>query len=443
MLVDDALVGVGDDRDLVVAARRHEAVAAVGAVRRPVRLAAGVQQLVGEVVARDDRGVVRHRAGDAELAAVAAHRDPVVRGVQQVGLARQRPRPLRQRQRGDAQRLELLQVELDEAMKERQLQVGEALVGRQRHRPHGGAVAGKAVVGERLADVDAREDREAARVDDLEHAIALGCVERGRVERRVDRADAGVEDARAVGREVVLVRLVAGCELADDRAALRVDDVDLLRRRGRHEQPRAVRRDRHVVGAVALDLHAPDDRARAEVDRHDVGEARPPDVQEAAVGRREGVVDVLVVALADEQGVGLEDPERHRVGRDLGQPLRKVGHDVQPRQDLQRVRVDDVGRPVPVVADDEHVARRGSGGERRRRGASQRDDQRDGERRDRPCACVRRDHRAAIVTARSSGRATTAAPWSSGRATTAGPGSRAHTRRSRGRSGETRQSRGR
>ena len=73
--------------------------------------------------------------------------------------------------------------------------------------------------------------------------------------------------------------------------------------------------------------------------------------------RRERVVDVLVVALADQQSDPEEEAGRERVGEERRPPLREVGHDVQPRQPLERARVDDVRRPVPVVADDEHVTR--------------------------------------------------------------------------------------
>ena len=326
-----------------------------------------------EVVAAHDRRVVGHRAGHAQLRAVAVHRDPVVRGVQQVGLARQRPGLRRQRQVRDPQGPAGVEVELDEAVQERQLQVGHALVGGEDHRPDGGAHPGNAGGGQRRADVEAPQDRVRARVDDLQDAFALRRVELGPVQRGVDAADARVEDPRAVAREVVLVRLIARRELADDGAALRVDHVDLAGERGGDEQPRAIGRDRHVVGAIALDLHAPGDLACPEVQCDDVAQARPRDVERAPVVRRERVIDVLRVALADEQVVGVEDAQRDRVGRDLGAALRQVGDDVQPREDLLRARVDDVGGAVPVVGDDEHVAG-GAGGLDGRRG------QRDAER---------------------------------------------------------------
>jgi hypothetical protein len=65
------------------------------------------------------------------------------------------------------------------------------------------------------------------------------------------------------------------------------------------------------------------------------------------------------VALAHEQAVAGEEARRHRIGQDLRLALREVGDDVQPRQPLERVRVDDVRRAGPVVADDEDVARLG------------------------------------------------------------------------------------
>jgi hypothetical protein len=122
-----------------------------------------------------------------------------------------------------------------------------------------------------------------------------------------------------------------------------------------------------VVGAVPLNSCSPGDPARPQADRHDVGEARPRDVQIAAVRRRERVVDELVVALADLLPDGEEVAVAHGVGLDLGHPLRAVGHDVDPRQPPEPPRIDEIGGPLPVVADREHLAGRlelGAGGAR-------------------------------------------------------------------------------
>ena len=109
--------------------------------------------------------------------------------------------------------LSVVEVVLDEAVEERELEVDLLLVGRQRHRPARRAEVGIAGLGHLLAHVDPLEDHVArAGVDDLELAVALGGIERGRVGRRVDRADACVEDLGAVVGEVVLVRLVAGLD---------------------------------------------------------------------------------------------------------------------------------------------------------------------------------------------------------------------------------------
>src|SRR4028119_157045 len=65
------------------------------------------------------------------------------------------------------------------------------------------------------------------------------------VEAETSRRVPSGESARAPGRA------------AHRPAALGVVAVDLARRRGRDEQTRPVRRERHVVGAIAVDLHAP------------------------------------------------------------------------------------------------------------------------------------------------------------------------------------------
>ena len=153
------------------------------------------------------------------------------------------------------------------------------------------------------------------------------------------------------------MRLVAGRELADDRPGLRVDDVHLARGRGGHQQPLAVRRDRHVVGPVALDLHAPDDAPVVQADGNDIGEARAGDEHQPPVRRGEGVVDVLVVALADELADAEEVAVVRRVGLDLGHPLRDVRDDVDALQPRVALRVDHVGRAVPVVGHHEHGTR--------------------------------------------------------------------------------------
>ena len=99
-----------------------------------------------------------------------------------------------------------------------------------------------------------------------------------------------------------------------------------------------------MVGAEAVDLHPPDDLPRAEVEGDDVGEVGARRKRNA-VGRGERV-DVLVVTLADEQVHAREEPERERVGGDLGGALVEIRDDVQAGDDLQRARVDDVGGPA-------------------------------------------------------------------------------------------------
>ncbi len=221
------------------------------------------------------------------------------------------------------------------------------------------------------------------RVDDLEPAIALRRVGDGLVGRRVDHADARVEDPRAVLGVVVLVRRVAGLELADLGAGGRVERVHLARRGVGHEQPRAVRGDGHVVGAVALHLEAPGDLARRDLDPDDVGEARPRDVDEAPVVGGEHVVGVLVVALADQLAHGEEVAELARVQGLFGEPLLEVRDDVEPPELGERLGIDDVRRAVPVVGDEQHgpgarhhgrpLLRGGAGGEHEQGDGSGRD----------------------------------------------------------------------
>ena len=219
-------------------------------------------------------------------------------------------------------------------------------------------------------------------VDDLEELVALAGVddrlERRGVERRVDAADARVEDLRAVARVVVLVRRVTRRELACLLPGHDVQLVDLVGRRVRDQQARAVRRDAHVVRAVALDREAPEDPAGRDLDADDVGEARPRDGDDPPVVGREHVVDVLVVALADRLADREEERELVRARDDLGHPRVAVGDDVEAVQALVGLGVDDVGRAVPVVADEHHAAKRGGGrcpgghgGERKRKQGEQ------------------------------------------------------------------------
>ena len=391
-------LAVGDHGHGVVAAERHEAVAAAAAVRRPVGLRALRRDLVGEGGAVHDRRVVRHRPGGAQLLPRGVHREPVVGGIEQVVLAPLLLRLVAQRQVGQAQHAVLLEVVLHEAVEERDLEVQVALVGRQRHRPHRPAHVRLAELVELLAHVDLAEHGPVARVDDLEDALALGLVEGRIVERRENGADARVVDELPVLREVVLVRLVAARDARHDRAGLRVDHVDDLGRRGRDEHVLAVGRDRHVVGSVAVDLRAPDDLLRAQVDRDDVGEARPRHVQHAPVVRREHVVHELVVALADLLADREEVAEPLRVRLDLRHPLVDVRDDVDAREPPEPARLDDVGGAVPVVADVEDVARlrrllaRRAGGRRGHGGDGEQRIKRDGTPQHRRLFHTPRDH---------------------------------------------------
>jgi hypothetical protein len=112
-----------------------------------------------------------------------------------------------------------------------------------------------------------------------------------------------------------------------------------------------------VVGAVALHREAPDDLAGGDLHPDHVGEARPRDVGEAPVVGGEDVVGVLVVALADQGADGDEVAELPRVQGLLGEPLLDVRDHVEPPELAEALRVDDVGRAVPVVGDEQHRLR--------------------------------------------------------------------------------------
>ena len=205
----------------------------------------------------------------------------------------------------------LPEVVLDEAVEERDLEVHVALVGRQRHRPHRAAHVRLAELVELLAHVDAAEDLVVARVDDLEDALALRRVEDRVVERRVDRADARVVDQLAVLRVVVLVRLVAGLEVAR-RSAAAVSitsttfavDADTSRR--------------VPSGEIAMwSARLPSTFVRQTISRVRRSIATTSarlgrETYSAPVVRGEHVVDELVVALADEL------PDREEVAQPLG-----------------------------------------------------------------------------------------------------------------------------
>ena len=118
----------------------------------------------------------------------------------------------------------------------------------------------------------------------------------------------------------------------------------------------AVRRDRHMVGAVAVHLEAPHHFAGDHVQRHHIREAGPRHHQQAAVVGAVHVVHVLVVALADQQAHALEEQQTHRVQVDLGDALAFIGDRVDGAERLIGLRVDHVDRAFPVIADEDHVA---------------------------------------------------------------------------------------
>ena len=169
---DLLLHGVGEDRDLVGAAPRDEAVLAVLARGGPV----GLLALVDDRSLRGcgdghDRRVVGHGPRDAELVVAAVERDAVVGRVEQVELLRRRGRLVADRQVHDLDDVVVDQVVLDVAVEEGDLQEGVALVARDRHRPDRCAHARVAGLGQLLAHVDPLQDRVGGGVDDLEVAL--------------------------------------------------------------------------------------------------------------------------------------------------------------------------------------------------------------------------------------------------------------------------------
>ena len=259
-----------------------------------------------------------------------------------------------------------LGVELDPAVEERDLQVDEALVGRQRHRPDGGGHARVAGFLELEAHVPPGLDLQVVGADDLEVLLALegvvGLAHDRPVGGRVDAADAGVEDQFAVAGVVVLVRAVAAGELAGLLAGDDVELVHLVRGGVADQEAGAVGGDAHVVGAVALHREPPDDLAGGQVDAHDVGEARSADGEQAAVVGGVHVVGVLGVSLADRGLDGQVEGQLVRRGEDLGHPLVAVGDRVDRPDRLVGAGVDDGCGALPVVADEHDVAQFVDGG---------------------------------------------------------------------------------
>ncbi|CAN5287843.1 hypothetical protein BH09ACT12_BH09ACT12_05110 [soil metagenome] len=240
-------------------------------------------------------------------------------------------------------------------MEEGELEVDRLLVRRERQRSHGDGDLVEAGVVERLSHVVATLDLVGLRVHDLQHPLALERVGHvGVVERAVDRADAGMQDALAAVDEEVLVRGPTRAELSDLLAVLDPQHMDDVAGRGADDDAPAVRGDGHVVGADAVDLEAPDDLLGLQADRHDVGEGRPGDHHQATVVGGVHVVDELVVALADQRADGEEVGQPVGVGRDLLHPLVVVGHDVDAPEPRERTRRHEIGGAVPVVADEDH-----------------------------------------------------------------------------------------
>ena len=255
----------------------------------------------------DDRGVVVHRAGGAERRPGGVHRQAVVRGVEDVLLARHAVGPVGQgTTRRTAPTVGLAGVGL---VGRRPAPACRTRRSRGRTRPGGRRTARRARspsgappsscpgsrprrapcpcpsacrIGMSLLPTIWKTRSPLLGVDDGASSV-------GR--RRVDRADAGVEDPLS-RRACSCSR--AGCRPTGELAQLlrrcaRSSSCTLLRRRVRDEQPRAVGGDAHVVGAVALHREAPDDRAGGEVDADHVGEARPARRRRAA---RRGCVNM-------------------------------------------------------------------------------------------------------------------------------------------------------
>ena len=228
---------------------------------------------------------------------------------------------------------------------------------------------------QRLAQVVLPQHLERPGVHDLQPPLLLGGVGLRLVQRAVDHADAGVQDPAPAVDEDALVRGAAGGEPTELLAVADAEHVHHVGRRRAHHDPPTVRGHRHVVRAVARDGEAPHDPAGPQADRDDVGEGRPGHDEPPPVAGGVHVVDELVVPLTDL----LLDREvvrrPHRIGGDLRHPLLAVRDDVDPPEALERAGSEHVGRPVPVVADEDrptYVAQRcralGGAGRRRAEG---------------------------------------------------------------------------
>ena len=145
------------------------------------------------------------------------------------------------------------------------------------------------------------------------------------------------------------MRRVAGGDLADDPSGAGIDHVHDACGRGGHQEPSAVRRDRHVVG--------PNRRSSCATRFASCAGLSPTS---AKLGREKYTkrpsLDVKPSSTywlwPSPTWARMKSKKVFAVGFEfyLRDPLRRIGDHVDPRQSPERARIDEVRRPRPVVA---------------------------------------------------------------------------------------------
>ena len=177
------------------------------------------------------------------------------------------------------------------------------------------------------------------------------------IQRRVNSADTGVVDTLTVLGIDILVGRIPGREAAEFLSGFHIQNVYHIAGGSGHRYLGAIRRQGHMVRAIAIHQELPGDLTADHVDGHHIRIAGPGNDQQTTVRRTVHIVHILVIAFADQYANALEKQQIQRIEGNFLLSCRLIRDTADTAKALIGLGIDDIDHAFPVVAHKDYPPR--------------------------------------------------------------------------------------
>ena len=152
----------------------------------------------------------------------------------------------------------------------------------------------------------------------------------------------------------ILVGRIPGREAAELLAGFHIQNVHHIAGGSGYRYLGAIRRQGHMVRAVAIHQELPGDLAADHVDGHHIRIAGPGNDQQTAVRRTVHIVHILVITFADQYANALKEQQIQWIEGNFLLSCRLIRDAADTAKALIAISIDNIDHTFPVVAHKDH-----------------------------------------------------------------------------------------